>query len=402
MPQIPGTIPLTGAIAPTDSLDSYPIADMAYIKGGLKTVATIGERNDITGPRREPGMLVFVQADSKYYQLSSDQVTWTELNFSGGTFLPLAGGTMTGALILWRNPVGSFEAATKTYVDQVVASAPYLNVDTGGVVKEPVSLTAVPVDDSHAVNKGWVLNQISALVSGMQWKTSAKGVITGVEPTSGTYTTADGVVLSIGDRVIRNSTTTPALNGIYVVAAGVWQRSTDADTASELRQATLFVEQGTSWADRMFIVATDNIVLGTTHITWVIINPGTIPVAGTGLSQTGNVFNVDYTQVQPRTYAMTAWPGPTSTVNLDNGYQNYSTPSGGTGTSVQVTGVVNPGIGKSVMLQLTSQHASDTFSVAIAGATVYTEGSPFVAGRLNIIVIQCINTNTYLVLRSFV
>ena len=51
-----------------------------------------------------------------------------EYDIHDPTALPKSGGTMTGALILYRNPTTANEAATKQYVDaqkaQIVSSLP--------------------------------------------------------------------------------------------------------------------------------------------------------------------------------------------------------------------------------------------------------------------------------------
>ena len=62
---------------------------------------------------------------------------------------------------------------------------------------------------------------------------------------SGTQT-IDGVAVVAGDRVLVKDQTTTSQNGIYVVAAGAWARSADADTVSELAGAHVNVDSGTA------------------------------------------------------------------------------------------------------------------------------------------------------------
>ena len=91
MAEIPGSVRLTGFIAPTDSTDTYPVTHDTYNKGGYRTVASIAERNGITTDRRSIGMMVYVDAESKAYVLRGSDVTdnngWQE--FAPG--LDLAG-----------------------------------------------------------------------------------------------------------------------------------------------------------------------------------------------------------------------------------------------------------------------------------------------------------------------
>jgi hypothetical protein len=81
MPQIKGTN-VVAPVVPLDTADVHPSHEARYGKGGYRTVATLAERDAIPAPRREAGMLVYVQADDKIYQLSADLLAWEE--FSGG------------------------------------------------------------------------------------------------------------------------------------------------------------------------------------------------------------------------------------------------------------------------------------------------------------------------------
>jgi hypothetical protein len=71
MAAIPGSIPYTGFIAPTDSTDTFPVTKPEWGLGGLRRVADLTERDAITSPRRELGMLVYVVADQTYYTLKT-------------------------------------------------------------------------------------------------------------------------------------------------------------------------------------------------------------------------------------------------------------------------------------------------------------------------------------------
>ncbi len=73
----PGTTPVFTPIAPNDALDTYPSHLSKYGKGGLRSVATIIERDAIASQRREAGMLVYVVADGMTYKLDDDLINWT-------------------------------------------------------------------------------------------------------------------------------------------------------------------------------------------------------------------------------------------------------------------------------------------------------------------------------------
>lgn len=83
---------------------------------------------------------------------------------------------------------------------------------------------------------------------------------------SGTQT-IDGIAVVAGDRVLVKDQTTASQNGIYVVAAGAWARSADANTISELAGAVVSVDSGTTNGGMRFdtdLKTTDT--LGTTSV----------------------------------------------------------------------------------------------------------------------------------------
>jgi hypothetical protein len=74
---IPG-LRITGPIVPTSTADSNATHVATYGKGGFRSVADVTARDAIPAPRRESGMLVWVEADGKTYQLGTNLTSWTE------------------------------------------------------------------------------------------------------------------------------------------------------------------------------------------------------------------------------------------------------------------------------------------------------------------------------------
>ena len=66
---IPGTVPVTAPVAPTDPIDVYPSHIAEFGKGGYQSAIDIAERNDITQERRTSGMMVFVESNGLIYTL---------------------------------------------------------------------------------------------------------------------------------------------------------------------------------------------------------------------------------------------------------------------------------------------------------------------------------------------
>lgn len=162
--------------------------------------------------------------------------------------LAVAGGTMTGALTLAADPAAALQAATKQYVDNVVQ---------GLDAKQPCRVA-----------------------------TTANITLSGTQ-------TIDGIAVVAGDRVLVMNQTTAAQNGIYVVAAGAWTRSTDANTWNLLVSAFSFIELGTLYADTGWLCTVDpGGTLGTTPVTWVQFSAAGQITAGNGLQKVGNTLNV--------------------------------------------------------------------------------------------------------------
>ncbi|WP_171272716.1 phage tail protein [Aeromonas media] len=78
--------------------------------------------------------------------------------------------------------------------------------------------------------------------------------------------TIDGVVLAVGDRVLVKDQADAKQNGVYLVAAQAWTRTTDADTGAKLNAgARLYVEEGAVNGGKVWTLATTGaITLGTT------------------------------------------------------------------------------------------------------------------------------------------
>ena len=84
MAQIPNSVPLTGVIAPTDSADRFPVTDPIYGIDGLRCVPSSLERDAIPNERRRHGMLVFTQADGRYWTLQANG-TWLEFTVNAAS-----------------------------------------------------------------------------------------------------------------------------------------------------------------------------------------------------------------------------------------------------------------------------------------------------------------------------
>ncbi len=84
--------------------------------------------------------------------------------------------------------------------------------------------------------------------------------------------TVDGIVLATNNRILIKNQSTASENGIYVVNAS-WAptRATDADSASDIADAVIYVSQWTVNADTGWKLVTDNITLGSTALVFTAL-----------------------------------------------------------------------------------------------------------------------------------
>lgn len=152
-----------------------------------------------------------------------------------------------------------------------------LSPDGGAVVTSQGNSALSYGADYSAINAGnprWIPDEarvaamILSALDGMAWKTAVKVATTANITLTGEQT-IDGVSIVEGDRILVKDQSSLPDNGIYVCAAGAWSRSSDANTAAELHNATVSVSQGSSNADTTWTQTTDNINLGVSNIVFV-------------------------------------------------------------------------------------------------------------------------------------
>ena len=138
---------------------------------------------------------------------------------------------------------------------------------------------ATPTNPNDASNKSYVDNQIAALNSIFDSKSSAKAATTANILISNPGTAIfDGITLSNGDVLYVRAQSAPAENGLYVFngSAAALTRHTSMDAWNEIPGAFFAVEQGSTYADTLWLCTSDQGgTLGTTAITFF-----QIPLAG--------------------------------------------------------------------------------------------------------------------------
>jgi hypothetical protein len=235
-------------------------------------------------------------------QLSNSSLTVGTTNIAlGATSLTLGGLT---SVAVTQDPTTNLQVATKQYVDGLVTQG--ISYHSPVYVESP----------DTAGNLNATYNQPGGAGDGVGATLTNAGTQAAL--------TIDGVLTTVGMRVLIYNQTNAVQNGVYTVTTvgtvstnWVLTRATDADTYG-LRDPdalgyndAFFVQAGSTGAGETYVVTTTGvIVFGTTPITFAQISAAQVYTAGNGLTLTGTQF------------ALTA---PVTAVNGGSGQTSYTT-----------------------------------------------------------------------------
>ena len=213
------------------------------------------------------------------------ELTVDNLNFNGNTItstdtngdiilspngtgkVDVSGSILTGL----NEPVGPTDAATKNYVDTIAEG---LHVHEAA---------AVATTDTLAVLSGGTVTYANGTAGVGATLTLSAGL-----------TAIDGYTLANGDRVLVKNEANQAHNGMYVrTSATVFTRAIDFNTAAEIGGGDFtFVENGTTFGSTGWVQTVEVLTVGTDNIIFQQFAGQNLYIAGTGLTLTGNTFDV--------------------------------------------------------------------------------------------------------------
>jgi phage-related tail fiber protein len=159
------------------------------------------------------------------------------------------------------------------------------------------SQRAVNGADGSAATDLVTLQQVQALVRGLDWKPSVRAASTGNLNLASPGASIDGVTMATNDRFLAKDQTTGSQNGIYVWngAATPATRALDADSSAEVTSGMAVTStEGTANGDKVWVLTTnDPITLDTTSLVYTQLGgSGSSYIAGNGLTLTGSTFDV--------------------------------------------------------------------------------------------------------------
>ena len=211
----------------------------------------------------------------------------TQHENGGSDEISVAGlsGTLADAQPTTIAQITDATTAGKALLDDSDASAQRTTLGLGTVATLDSDTDGTLAANSDAkvatqkATKTYVDSAVAGVAAGVSWKQSVRVATTAAGTLATSFEngdTVDGVTLATGDRILIKDQAAGAENGIYIVAAsGAPTRATDADSAAEIRQASMYVEEGTTNADTQWVCTTNApITLGSTALAFAQLTSG--------------------------------------------------------------------------------------------------------------------------------
>ena len=178
MAAIPGTVGLTGIIAPKDELDTYAVFEDIWGKGGYRVVDDNTARDAIPDLRRKLGMLTYNTAEQKFYQLKTGITNsdWEEVVFDTAK--------TTSVSVIAGEPIGVYRVV---HISESDGKAYLVDKDTQSTLGKTMGINTAVANTNENINiiiDGEVTNGLWSFTYGDVF-VGDDGVLTQPKPASG-------------------------------------------------------------------------------------------------------------------------------------------------------------------------------------------------------------------------
>jgi hypothetical protein len=260
----------------TSAIQTQLDAKQATITGSATTIDT----ESLTASRA-----VISNSSSK---IAVSATTDTELGYLSGVTSAVQ--TQLGTKLTNSNNLSDVSSTSTARTNLGLGTIATQNANNVALTGGTITGLGDPSSTSEAATKNYVDN----LVAGLRTRAVARvASTTNVAISSGLENgdTLDGITLVTGNRVLLKDQSTASQNGLYtVVASGAASRDTEYDTISELAGQLILVSEGSTHADDLFLCTTDtSATLGSSSISYTQVFPssgGT--VTSVGLADAGS------------------------------------------------------------------------------------------------------------------
>jgi len=286
-------------------------------------------------------------------KIAVSATTDTELGYLSGVTSAVQ--TQLGTKLTNSNNLSDVSSTSTARTNLGLGTISTQNANNVAVTGGTITGLGDPSSTSEAATKNYVDN----LVAGLRTRAVARvASTTNVAISSGLENgdTLDGITLATGNRVLLKDQSTPSQNGLYtVVASGAASRDTEYDTISELAGQLILVSEGSTHADDLFLCTTDtSATLGSSSISYTQVFP----------SSGGTVTSVGLADAGSSEFTVTNSP-VTSSGTINIAVNSIAATKIGTGTVDNTEFGYLDGVTSAIQTQIDSK-ASNGFAIAMS------------------------------------